>query len=156
MFIPPKFVPTIAFILSWDHGKSQEKMETMFMQNFGRTNKEYYGIFESGLLRSFLFQNSVNRTRPKVSKICFFPIAKNLQKLQPKWTHIATYHSGRYQASMASPFGLLRPHCFCKAFLLFAGDGHLSQQLPTERYAWFLSLVATSQGPGSSVMITTT
>ena len=25
-------------------------METMFMQHFGRTNKEYYGIFESGLL----------------------------------------------------------------------------------------------------------
>ena len=25
-------------------------METMFMQNFGGTNKEYYGIFESGLL----------------------------------------------------------------------------------------------------------
>ena len=28
--------------------KSHEKMETMFMQNFGGTNKEYYGIFESG------------------------------------------------------------------------------------------------------------
>ena len=25
-------------------------METMFMQNFGGANKEYYGIFESGLL----------------------------------------------------------------------------------------------------------
>ena len=24
-------------------------METMFMQNFGGTNKEHYGIFESGL-----------------------------------------------------------------------------------------------------------
>ena len=32
-------------------------METMFKQNFGGTNKEYYGIFESGL---FLF---VERTR---------------------------------------------------------------------------------------------
>ena len=29
------------------HSKSLEKMETMFMQNFGGTNKEYYGIFES-------------------------------------------------------------------------------------------------------------
>ena len=28
-------------------------METMFMQNFGGTNKEYYGIFESGLLYFF-------------------------------------------------------------------------------------------------------
>ena len=35
-------------------------METMFMQNFGGTNKEHYGIFESGLLEweffSFFFQ----------------------------------------------------------------------------------------------------
>ena len=34
----------------WDHSKSQESMETMFMQNFEGTNKQYCGIFESGLL----------------------------------------------------------------------------------------------------------
>ena len=28
-------------------------METMFVQNFGGTNKEYCGIFESGLLYFF-------------------------------------------------------------------------------------------------------
>ena len=28
-------------------------METMCMQNFGGTNKEYYGIFESSLLAEF-------------------------------------------------------------------------------------------------------
>jgi len=28
---------------------SQERLETMLMQNFGGTNKAYYGIFESGL-----------------------------------------------------------------------------------------------------------
>ena len=28
---------------SWD--QSQEKIKTMVMQNFGWTNKEYYGIF---------------------------------------------------------------------------------------------------------------
>ena len=28
----PKFCISIAFIFSWDHSKSQEKMETMFMQ----------------------------------------------------------------------------------------------------------------------------
>ena len=39
-----------SFYFLLDQGKSQEKMETMFMQNFGGTNKEYYGIFESGLL----------------------------------------------------------------------------------------------------------
>ena len=50
LFVPPKFCRSTAFIFSWDHSKSQEKMETMFMQNFGGTNKEYYGIFESGLI----------------------------------------------------------------------------------------------------------
>ena len=49
LFVPPKFCISIAFIFSWDHSKSQEKMETMFIQNFGGTNKEYYLIFESGL-----------------------------------------------------------------------------------------------------------
>jgi len=29
-------------------------METIFMQNFGGTNKEYYGIFETGLLFKIL------------------------------------------------------------------------------------------------------
>ena len=31
-------------------------METMFMQKFGGTNKEYYGIFESGLFRILGFK----------------------------------------------------------------------------------------------------
>ena len=33
-------------------------METMFMQNFGGTNKEYQGIFESGILQSWRFKRS--------------------------------------------------------------------------------------------------
>ena len=45
-----KILHKYCFILSWDHSKSQEKMETMFMENFGGTNKEYYGIFASCLL----------------------------------------------------------------------------------------------------------
>ena len=49
----PKFCIGIAFIFSWDHSKSLEKMETIFMQKFGGTNKEYYGIFESCLLNNF-------------------------------------------------------------------------------------------------------
>ena len=32
-----------------------EKMETMQRQNFGGTNKEYYGIFESGLLTIYTY-----------------------------------------------------------------------------------------------------
>ena len=36
-----------SLILS-SHCKSQEKLETMLMQNFGWTNKEYYGIFDIG------------------------------------------------------------------------------------------------------------
>ena len=30
-------------------------METVFMQNFGGTNKDYYGIFESGLLTIYTY-----------------------------------------------------------------------------------------------------
>ena len=30
------------------HCNSQEKIKTMLMQNFGGTNKEYYGIFDNG------------------------------------------------------------------------------------------------------------
>ena len=33
----------------WDLVWSQEKTKAILMQNFGGTNKEYYGIFESGL-----------------------------------------------------------------------------------------------------------
>ena len=47
---PPKFCINIIFIFSWDLQRSQEKLETMLMQNFVWTNKEYYGIFDTGLL----------------------------------------------------------------------------------------------------------
>ena len=36
---------SIVFVFSWDHCKSQEKLEA----KFGGTSKEYYGIFRSGL-----------------------------------------------------------------------------------------------------------
>ena len=36
------------FQFSWDHCKCQEKIKTMLMPNFGGTNKEYYGIFDTG------------------------------------------------------------------------------------------------------------
>ena len=32
----------------WDHCKSQEKIIAMLMQNFGGTNKKYYGFFDIG------------------------------------------------------------------------------------------------------------
>ena len=35
------------FVFSWDRCKSQEKTKTMLMQNFGGTNKGYYGIFDT-------------------------------------------------------------------------------------------------------------
>ena len=50
LLIPPKFCISIVFILSWDLQLSQERLDTMPMQNVGGTNKECYGIFESGLL----------------------------------------------------------------------------------------------------------
>jgi len=42
-----KFCISIVFIFSGDLQRSQEKLETILMQNVGGTNKEYYGIFDS-------------------------------------------------------------------------------------------------------------
>ena len=36
---PPKFYISIVFVFSWDHYKSQEKLETMLMQNLGGQTK---------------------------------------------------------------------------------------------------------------------
>ena len=33
--LPPKFCITIVFYFSWDNCNTQEKLETMVMQNFG-------------------------------------------------------------------------------------------------------------------------
>ena len=46
------FAQAFFFILSWDLQWSQERLETMLLQNFGGTKTEYYGIFESGPLNS--------------------------------------------------------------------------------------------------------
>ena len=40
----PKFCISIVFSFSWSHFNSREKLQTMLMQNFGVTNKEYYGM----------------------------------------------------------------------------------------------------------------
>ena len=53
LFIIPKFCVSIVFSFSLGHFKSQEKLKTMLIQNFGVTNKEHmvcYGIFWSGQL----------------------------------------------------------------------------------------------------------
>ena len=44
---PPKFCIKIVVIFSWGHGKSQEKLETMFMQT-SEGKLVLYAIFESG------------------------------------------------------------------------------------------------------------
>ena len=44
LLVSPIFYISIFFILSWGHCKSQKKLETMLMQNFGGKNKAYYGI----------------------------------------------------------------------------------------------------------------
>ena len=36
---PPIFCISIVFVFSWDHCESQEKLETMLMQNFGGQTK---------------------------------------------------------------------------------------------------------------------
>ena len=37
--LSPKFCISIVFVFSWDHCKSQEKLETMLMQNLGGQTK---------------------------------------------------------------------------------------------------------------------
>ena len=44
------FCINIVSIFSWDLLWSQEKIKAILMQNFGGTNNDYYGIFESGPL----------------------------------------------------------------------------------------------------------
>ena len=39
-----QFCRSIVFSFSWGHFNSQEKLKTMLMQNFGVTNKAYYGM----------------------------------------------------------------------------------------------------------------
>ena len=45
--LPLQLLHKHCFILSWDHCTSQEKLETILMQNFGGTNKDY-DIFDRG------------------------------------------------------------------------------------------------------------
>ena len=64
---PPKFYISIVFVFSKDHCKSQEKLETMLRTaKFGGTNKEYYGIFRSGLLNSLVSDTNNCNCRSRV------------------------------------------------------------------------------------------
>ena len=47
-----KLYISIVFSFAWGHFNSQEKLKTMRMQNFGVTNKEYYGMLLYFLERS--------------------------------------------------------------------------------------------------------
>ena len=44
---PPKLCITIVLDFSWDDRNTQEKLETMVMQNFGGVNKMHCGPCES-------------------------------------------------------------------------------------------------------------
>ena len=66
----------------------------MLMQTFGRTNKEYYGIFESGLLDNFRFKLDVITTNidfpasDKIdSKLGYF-FCVTLTRFLGNYTHI--------------------------------------------------------------------
>ena len=69
LFVPPKCCISIVFSLFWDHSKSQERINTILMQNFGGTNREYYGIFESGLFDVFLCSFSAVESPPRDPQI---------------------------------------------------------------------------------------
>ena len=57
-------------------------METMLMQNFGGTNKEYYGIFESGLC-GFILSHSATMH-------CIIQLILSHSLSIPKLMHLAT------------------------------------------------------------------
>ena len=76
----PKFCISIVFVFSWDHCKSQER-ETgnNACAKFVGTDKDYYGIFRSGLssltigavvfgLALFLLNASLARSQPKLNE----------------------------------------------------------------------------------------
>ena len=44
----PQFFTTIVFNWFWDDCNTQEKLETIVMQNFGGVNKIHYGLCENG------------------------------------------------------------------------------------------------------------
>ena len=61
---PPKFCISIVFVFSWDHCRSEEKLETMLLQNIGGANKEFMVFSEVAYfcLRSvftFIFQDHI-------------------------------------------------------------------------------------------------
>ena len=45
LLFPPKFCINIVFVFSWDHCKSQEKVETMLMQNVGEGKQRILWYF---------------------------------------------------------------------------------------------------------------
>ena len=46
--LPPKFCISIVFVFSWDHCKSQAKLETILMQNLGGQTKSIKVFSEAG------------------------------------------------------------------------------------------------------------
>jgi len=58
---PPKFCKTIVFNFSWNNYNTQEKFETMVMQNL-RERKVPYGLCENGELNRWYFLGALTTT----------------------------------------------------------------------------------------------
>ena len=71
----------------WDHCKSQE---TMLMQNFGRENKQYFGIFESSLFENFQNIASVHKSPNARASSYDFLFIIHSTKLVYRFVSIAT------------------------------------------------------------------
>ena len=76
---PPNICITIALDFSWDDCNTQEKLETMAMQNFGGVNKVHYGLCESSetirkpKVSTKIFCTEINfflRTPAEISRVC--------------------------------------------------------------------------------------
>ena len=51
---PPKFCITIVYDFSWDDCNTQEKLETMVVQNLGAGDKVHYGLYESSKFQDLM------------------------------------------------------------------------------------------------------
>ena len=70
--LPQKFCISIVFKFPWEDCKSQEKSETMLMQNFWGVNKVHYGNVKVANFLYLTYENIQNTTRWKSAQTSYW------------------------------------------------------------------------------------
>ena len=100
---PPKFCISFDFVFSWDHCKSQEKLETMLMQNLGDKQRVLW-----------YFQEWPINLPPEHPIMSFETIEINMAAVSAK----RSFHWAWFYLSTAVPApcqmnrGICRPQCY--------------------------------------------